>query len=146
MTTLSCHIESKMVLPSYKRVNIVDFPQADQALVNQLAGIINIGFDNVYLALGNRITFADNFEGTQKTFNVTVDSTGKPTSAISFALNVANNTQARIIGTIVVSAVNSTSATTPTPGSPFVNYTQNGSNIQINNITGLTANQQYSVT
>lgn len=135
-----------MQLPNFKRINIVDFTSDQQPIVEKLASNLNIGIDNVYLALNNRLTFSENFSGTQKTFTVTVDSTGTPTQNLSFSLNSANNTQPRVIGTEVISAINNTSSSVFPTASPFISYTQNGNNLTINNIAGLPANNNFSIT
>lgn len=135
-----------MILPNYRRINIVDYTADQQALVEKLASSLNIGVDNVYLALTNRLTFSDNFSATQKTFNITVDANGNPAQSISFLLNSANNTQPRVSGTLVISAINNTVSNVYPTATPFISYTQNGNTININNIAGLPANNNFSVT
>jgi hypothetical protein len=135
-----------MQIPGYKRINIVDYTADQQALVEKLASTLNIGIDNVYLALNNRLTFADNFSATQKTLTVTVDSAGKPTQSLSFPLNTANNQQPRIIGTQIISATNNTYSSVYPTAAPFISYTQSGNTININHIAGLPANNEFALT
>ena len=135
-----------MKLQSFKRLNISDFSEDEQALVEKLAVSLNIGIDNVYLALANRLTFADNFSATQKTFEVTVNSEGIPTTAVGFKLNTNTNVQPRITGAQVIFAQNLTNSSSYPSATPFLSYTQNSTIVNINHVAGLQANNLYELT
>jgi hypothetical protein len=135
-----------MKLPSYKRLNIVDFSEEQQALVEKLATSLNIGIDSVYLALANRLTFSENFQATQKSFQVTVDANGIPLTEVGFKLNTNTNIQPRIIGSQVIFAQNLTNSNSYPTATPFLSYVQNGSNVSINHVAGLQTNNLYEVT
>lgn len=129
-----------MKLPSYRRIITGDFPQEDKQLVEQLGSNVNDGFNVVYQALNKRLTFADNIASTVRTIDVTVDSNGIPSQAVSFKSDVPNTP---VLGVIVLSAQNLTNSAVYPTGQPFISYTQNGDAIFINNITGLQARNQY---
>lgn len=135
-----------MKLPNYRRINVIDFTSEQQPLVEKLASNLNIGFDNVYLALNNRLTFSENFNGTQKTFTTTLDSSGAPKQAISLQLNTAINNQPRASGTQIINAVNNTDSSVYPTGSPFISFTQSGNSIAINHIAGLPSDNEFEIT
>lgn len=129
-----------MKLPSYRRIITQDFKEEDRELVEQIGSNINDAFNSVYAVLQKRVSFADNIASTVRTIDITVDSTGKPTQATSFKLDVTNTS---VLGVIVLSALNLTNSAVYPTAMPFISYTQNGDIIYINNITGLQARNQY---
>lgn len=131
-----------MNLQSYKRIYKQDFQQEDQNLVEKLSYSINSGFDIVYEALNKRLTFDDNFNSNIVTFNVTVNATGVPTLNGVFRTSVSGS----ITGLVVIKAVNQTNNKIYPTSSPFISFTQNSSNVTINNITGLQAANSYQIT
>ena len=135
-----------MKLPNFKRLNVVDYTEDQQALVEKLAASLNIGIDSVYIALANRLTYSDNFSATQKTFQVTVDSSGIPLTPVSFKLNTNSSVTPRITGAQVLQAVNQTNSTVYPTATPFLSYVQNGLNVNINHIAGLPANNVFELT
>jgi hypothetical protein len=135
-----------MKLPNFKRLNIVDFTEEQQALVEKLADSLNIGIDSVYLALANRLTFTDNFSATQKSFQVTVNSLGIPVAPIGFRLNTNSNVTPRITGSQVIVANNLTNPLVFPTATPFLSYTQNGTSVNINHIAGLPAGYNFELT
>lgn len=130
-----------MKLSNYKRLISTDFEEEDQKLVEQMGRNLNDGIDGLYFALNNKLTFEDNFFATVKDVEVTVGSNGVPTTRTSILLN--NTSPVR--GTQVVLATNKTNATGYPTSSPFISFTQNGSTLFIENITGLVANNRYIV-
>lgn len=135
-----------MKLPNYKRLNIVDFSEEEQALVEKLANSLNIGIDSVYIALANRLTFSENMSGTQKTFQVSVDSQGIPLTPISFKLNTNSNVPVRIIGATVIAARSLVNSSIYPTATPFLSFTQSGNNVNINHIAGLPINSLFELT
>lgn len=130
-------------LPSFKRIFTDDFPKDIQSTIEKLCNYINPNTEYVYTALNNQLTFADNFYATTKTITVSVDSTGKPTATAVIQLTVVNNTIPKASGTLVILAQNQTNSTTYPTGGIFISFTQSGSTITINNITGLPANNSF---
>lgn len=129
-------------LPSWRRIIQQDYPQEDQQLVGQLALPINWGMDTLFGILSNGLTFASNIASTINTFQVIVDSNGNPTTNITIPKSNTNT----LIGIVVVKAVNNTKSNVYPTAAPFVSYTETTSNIIINNISGLQANNNYSIT
>jgi hypothetical protein len=98
--------------------------------------------DTLYQTLNNGLTFADNIKSTINTFQVKVDSTGKPTTTVTITKSNTSN----IIGLIVVKAVNLTNSNSYVTNAPFVSYTETTNTLVINNITGLIAGNSYNIT
>ena len=130
-----------MKLPAYKRIYYTDFPQEDQEIIEQLSYTINNGFEGVYNALNNGLSLEDNLDVSVKDVLITVDATGIPTSPTSYTVTNSNP----IDGTQVIRALNQTNSTVFPTGGIFISYTQSGNKVTINNITGLPANNQFSV-
>lgn len=126
-------------LPSYKRIMKGDFPKQMQDVVSQLALIINSAFDSIFNALNKNLTLADNMYATINSVTVMVDSIGTPTTPTIFSIV----TKGPIAGISVLSATNSTNNAIYPTGQPFISFTQSGSIITINNITGLVAGNTY---
>lgn len=135
-----------MKIPSYKRINIEDFSDEEQQLVQKLASTLNISIDTLYSGLNNRLNFKDNFDSTQKTFNIQVDTNGNPISPTGFKLNTINNTIPRAVGSLVINALNTTNSDVYPTGGIFISFTQNQDVITINNITGLPSGYVFQIT
>lgn len=130
-----------MKLSNFKRIISTDFEEEDQKLIELLGRNLNDGIDGLYFALNNKLTFEDNFLASVKDIEVTVGATGTPTTRTSILLS--NNLPVK--GTFVISAINKTNATSYPTAAPFISFTQNGTTLFIDNITGLVANNRYIV-
>jgi hypothetical protein len=130
-----------MKLSNYTRIISNDYPTDDQELVERLGGQVNDGMDQLFFAVGGRLTFADNFLCTQKEIEITVRSTGVPTTRTSITLANSNT----VIGCLVISAINKTNTTAFPTSTPFISFTQNGTSLFIDNVTGLTSENRYLV-
>lgn len=139
-----------MKLPSFKRIYDNDFKQEDRDLVRKLANSLNIALENVYLALGNRLTIADNFQSTVKDIDVTVNSLGIPQDISSFQLDKFGSTQTgtdtKILGVLVIRAVNLTNSTSYVTSAPFLSWAQTQTGIQIQHVSGLIPGNTYRLT
>lgn len=132
-----------MNIPSYRRLFKQDFDSKDQPLVERLSYTINIGFETLYQALSNRLSFNDNFNANVKTFQVQVDANGDPVgSNLGFSTTISGN----VVGILVINARNLKDSNTYPTTAPFVSFTGSSGSIKINNITGLQANTLYSLT
>lgn len=131
-----------MKLPNFRRIFKQDYKPEDQALVDQLSYTINTGFDPVYEALNNRLTFSENFRSTLVSLNVVVDATGAPRASTTFKLAFTD----AVIGVQVLKASNSTNTRTYPTGAPFISFRQSGQVLEILNITGLTAGDTWNIT
>ena len=130
-----------MKLKSYSRIITKDYDDDQQPLVEKMGTQINNGFDPLYSALSNRLTFEDNFLGSVRDVEVTVGANGVPLVRTSFSLN---NTLP-VKGIIVMSLVNRTNAAAFPMGAPFVTFSQNANILFIDHITGLLPNNRYNV-
>lgn len=130
-----------MKLSNFKRIISTDFDQEDQQLIEKLGRNLNDGIDGLYFALNNKLTFEDNFLASVKDIEITVDASGTPTTRTSILLS--NNLPVK--GTHVVLAVNKTDGSKYPTSAPFISFSQNGTSLYIDNITGLQANYRYVV-
>lgn len=128
-------------LPNYKRIITSDFEKENQKMIEQLGRVINDGFNQVYFTLNGRVDLRNNVFCTVRDVDVTLDSNGIPVSRTTFNLN---STQS-VIGCQVISAVNQTNSAVYPTGAPFISFTQLDGAILINHITGLQANNRYSL-
>ena len=76
-----------------------------------------------------------------KDITVSVDATGKPVNATSFALDFAG----QIDGVQVLSAFNQTNGNVFPITAPFISYTQSTNSIIVNNISGLQPGNTYLI-
>lgn len=130
-----------MKLSNFKRILTTDFDEKDQPLIEKLGRSLNDGVDGLYFALNNKLTFEDNFLASVKDIELTVGATGVPTTRTSILLS--NNLPVK--GTQVVYAANRSDGSRYPTSAPFISFTQNGTTLFIDNITGLEANYRYVV-
>ena len=129
-----------MKLPSFRRIIKNDYDEKYQTLVETLSVSINYGIDSVYEALNKKISLKYNMLATTKDVTVQVDSSGKPVQTAGFKLDFSN----KVAGVFVGKADNITNSNSY-PNSVFVNWTQNGDFLQINNISGLESGSTYKL-
>lgn len=118
-----------------------DFPKEAQEIIEQLSYTINNAFEGIFNALNNNINLRDNLAVSVRDLQVSVDANGTPSSTISFG--VANNNP--IDGTIVLRALNQTNNAVYPTGGIFLSYTQSGTKVIVNNITGLPPDNTFSL-
>lgn len=128
-------------LTSYKRINTSDFDEENQKLIEKLAAPINYSFNELYFALNGRLDIRSNFASGFKEFDVIVDSTGRPINTTIISLNAGG----QVLGISVISAVNQSNTAVYPTGQPFISYTQVENGVLINNITGLQADNRYTL-
>jgi bacillopeptidase F (M6 metalloprotease family) len=128
-------------LKSYKRIITSDYKAEDREMIEQLAGSVNDAFNDVYFILNGRVELTNNLYCTVRLVDVTVDANGIPTSRTTITLN---NTQP-VIGCAVLSAANQTNSAVYPTGAPFISFTQIDQALLINHITGLQANNRYTI-
>jgi hypothetical protein len=128
-------------IKSYARIITNDYDSEDQPLVEKMGSQINEGFDPIYGALSNRLTFEENFLCTVRDVEMTVGSNGIPLNRISMSLN--NNLPVK--GVLVLSVSNRTNAAVYPTGAPFISFTQNANVLYIDHITGLVPNNRYNI-
>lgn len=124
-----------------KRLIKEDFDKKDQDLVGKLGFIINPAVQQIVNILNNGL----NIEGLnvqQRNINLQVDKNGNPTTTASFTSSLNGSCTMIIVGRVQ----NLTSSTTYPTSAPFVSFSQNGTTITINNITGLIPNNNWQIT
>jgi len=131
-----------MKLPNFRRIIKNDYDPKDQKMIETLSFSLNNGIEVLYQALNQALTFQDNFACTVKEFSVEVNADGVPKSKTSFALNGPN----KIIGIMVLNAINTKTPTVLPTAGVFVSFYQEGKTIIINNIKGLPENQPFILT
>jgi hypothetical protein len=129
-----------MLLPGFRRLYKTDFQKEYQDFADALAGTVNINFELLYEALKKKVTLADNLASTVKDVDVTVDASGTPISTVA----VTPDTALPIIGCSVINATNLVNSSVYPTSQPFVTWSINSQGkFQLNNISGLQANQKY---
>lgn len=130
-----------MVLGSFKRLFKQDFPQQYQQLVDQLSNSLNNSLESLFTLSQNNISLRDNVNCEVKSFNVIVDKNGNPTSTAQVKMDTPGNVE----GVTVLMVTNQTISSGYPTGGVFVSFTSNSNGIVINNITGLTAGNNYLI-
>jgi len=137
-----------MKLAGFKRIYENDFNSDDRELVRKLANSLNIGIENVYLALNNRLTLGDNIQGTFTQIDVAVDTNGIPVGTTGFQLDKQGGTQVvpNVIGIMILRAENLDSTTVFPTGVPYISFSQDNQFLQINHIAGLPTGYTFRLT
>jgi uncharacterized protein YycO len=128
-------------IPSYRRLYEQDFPEEQRELIQQLSVSINAGFEVLYEQLNGKLTFQDNLSSTVKTFTVQVDASGKPTTKTV----IKKTTTDKALGLLVVRADNVTNSSTYPTSGIFITFTETVDSLIINHITGIQADNLYSI-
>lgn len=131
-----------MRLPNFKRLYEIDYDEQFKPLISKLANSLNIGIETLYDALNKKITLKDNISCTVKDITVELNSSGIPKSNVSFTLDTVSS---RVIGITVLRAENNTNSNVYPSSAPFITYQQNTNTIIITHISGLQADNQYTL-
>lgn len=131
-----------MKLPSFKRLFTADFPKEFKQLVDTLSVSLNNGIEVLYQALDRQLTLRENIKSTVKDVTLTVDANGKPKQTATFTLDTGIS---KLDGCIVISAINNTNLTTYPTSGVFISFTQSTTSVLINNVTGLTPDQSWTL-
>lgn len=129
-------------IANYKRIITTDYDKEHQPIVEELGRSINDGFNQLYFNMNGRIDLRNNIFCTVKEVDIVVNAEGIPLSRTIFALN---STQT-VIGCTVLRALNQVNSNTYPTTAPFISFSQIDQAILINHITGLQANQRYTIT
>lgn len=127
--------------PDVRRIQKEDFEEKMQETIDKLALSLNNFMDQTKSALDGNLDF-NNFNQQIVTVAVTVDANGKPLITTKFKSTLST----KVIGTQCISAVNTTNPTVYPTSSPFISYTQNADLVTILNVSGLQANNKYTLT
>lgn len=125
----------------FRRIIKEDFKKDEQDLVGRIGFIINPCFTQLSSILSRNLTWEDNFSAVVKTITITVDSAGIPLNTTSFSVDL----KAQCQNLFVTQAKNLTNVAHYPVSAPFISWTQSGSQIVINHVSGLQANEQYQL-
>ena len=128
-------------IDNFKKIVQEDYDKQYQDMINKLAYSINPFAEQVVDALDNGISITDNLNWGKATITVTVDSTGTPTTITKFKSGITGNSY----GVAVEKAVNTTNATVYPTSAPFISYSESNGVITVNNISGLPANNKFTL-
>jgi len=131
-----------MKLPNFRRIIKSDYDAQSQRLIETLSFSLNNGIEVLYQALNRALTLQDNIACTVKELTVEVDSNGAPKAKTSFTLNTSN----KLLGVIVLNAINTKNPSVLPTAGVFISFYQEGKTVTINNIKGLPENQTFAIT
>lgn len=130
-----------MRIDNVNQIRSEDYPEEYEDLLDQLGETINPFMQQVQELSDGRVDFPNRVE-VLRTIEITVDSNGNPVLN-----NKINAEKTGVRGISVIRAINLTNNTVFPTSHPFISFTPvGGDTIQINNITGLPANQRFRLT
>lgn len=127
-------------IPNLKRINKEDFDKQYQTLIDRLAFPINSFMEQVRNAFDNNIDF-NNLNQEIITLTVTVDLNGLPNIQTQWKSTL----KTKVIGSVVIKASNLVTPGAYSSSTPFINFVQNNTLVNINQISGLQAGDRYEL-
>jgi len=125
------------IIDRAKRINYQDYKEEERDMIRKLSEVLNFFMEDVVNNMNGNIDFA-NLNRELITFEVTVDSTGKPITNNRFTSALS------IVGTKVIRADNLVNSAQSVTDAPFLTYRNSGTGTYtITNITGLQVNTKY---
>lgn len=131
-----------MLLPNQKKIIKNDFDEEIQPLVEQLAETINYNFERLFSVLNKNVSLADNVNVLVKDIEISVDSSGIPTTSAKFPSTLV---PARPIGSFVINQLNLTNPLVYPTGGIVLSFSEVKGIVTINHVTGLPANNKFSL-
>lgn len=131
-----------MLIPSIKRIFTNDYSEEERPLVEKLSFPLNSNQEALFQTLNKNVDLKNNVYGDLKELTVSTNATGTPTDSISYVTQMSTST----IGIMTLRAINTTNSTIPPDSAPWITFQQSGRVINITNIKGLPANQQFILT
>ena len=130
-----------MKINNITQIRAEDFDPDLQDTIQRLGYVLNTFMQQVVELSDERIDFENRVENLIQ-FEITVDSTGKPT--LNDKVNIGKTTSR---GMDIIRAYNQTNTNTYPTQKPFINYEDLGNGlIQIKNVVGLQGNNKYLLT
>jgi hypothetical protein len=122
-----------------RRITTEDYPKENRELVDKLGFTINPFFNSIVDAFNKNLSFTDNFNAQIVELDFTA-----PVSANQ--LTIKNPVKGSVGSIVVLRVQNTTNSNATLTAAPFVEYAilQNNQ-LQILNITGLTAGNKYLI-
>lgn len=127
-------------IPNIKRITQEDFSKEDQGLIDKLAFPINSFMEQVRSAFDHNIDFT-NLNREVITLTVSVDAGGVPLVQTLWKSNL----KTKIVGVNVIRASSIQDPGLVPINTPFINFVQNASLVQINQISGLQPDNKYQL-
>lgn len=131
-----------MKIPTFRRLVKSDYAKEFSSLIDTLSFTINNGVEVLYQALNKSLSLKDNIACTVKDVQVELKADGTLRSAVSFSLDTSN----RILGVLVLNAINVNNSTILPDSMPFVSFSQSGKTVTINAVKGLPVSQKFTLT
>jgi len=135
-------IRYNVQIPNQKKLIKNDFNEDNQALVEQLAEVINYNFETSFNALNKNLSLGDNLNVLVKDIEVTVDSSGIPITSIKFTSSLK---PARPIGSLVIDQINLTNSLVYPTSGIVISYSEVKGIVTVNHITGLPAGNKFKL-
>lgn len=130
-----------MKIPLYKRLFKTDFASEEQPLVEKISGSVNDGIENLQAVLNKNTSLSDNIYCIVKDIDVIVNESGIPKQSIGFN----NSLNTNIIGIQVIKVISTTNSNIYPSSGPFITFTEIEKVISIKHITGLPANNKFTI-
>lgn len=128
-------------IQGFKRIISEDYDEKMRPTVAKLAYSINVFADDVSNALNKGLTIEDNLAYAKKDIIVTVDGNGVPTTPTVVISGLSNT----VVGMNVIRAINGTHTNMSPLAQPFITFSDNSGQITISKVTGLQANNRYTL-
>lgn len=126
----------------FKRIVVEDFDKDDRGLITKLAYPLNLALESMFNALNKNLTLEDNFNAQVNIIELNVDENGTPRTNGSFRSNLKTPIKTIKVGR----AQNLTNPNTYPTTAPWISYSQDGTTVTINNISGLQSGNNYRLT
>jgi hypothetical protein len=130
-----------MKIQTFRRLIQEDVEEQFRPLVAKIGEVINTFAEDVINGLNKNITIEDNLNQFMKDIVVQVNSSGTPTVGGSFQ----NTLSSSLRGITVIKATHYTSSNTYVTTHPFLSFTENNKVVTIQNITGLPADNKFTL-
>lgn len=128
-------------VPNIKKIIKEDFDKDQQKWIDKLAYPLNSFMEQVKSAFDHNINFT-NLNQEIITVNVVVDSSGIPQVQTLWKSTL----KTKIVGCVVLRAANIQNTSLFAVNQPFINFVQNADLVQINQVSGLQADNKYQLT
>lgn len=132
-----------MRIPTFKRIDKQNFDEQYKELIETIAFSYNNDIEVLFQVFNKNVSLKDNVFCTVKDVQVILNSNGIPKNTASFQLD---NSNMRVLGCNVLKAINTKNSTTYPTSAPFLNFTQTSGIVTIDHVTGLQADQPYTLT
>lgn len=131
-----------MKIPTFRRLVKSDYAKEFAGLIDTLSFTINNGVEVLYQALNKSLSLKDNIACTVKEVQVELKSDGSLRSEVAFSLDTAN----RILGIVVLNAINANNSNVLPTSAPYVVFSQSGKTVTITAVRGLPAGERFNLT